>query len=88
MTVQVILLVVLILALLLFPILLARFVKQPHYTYSTLAINAWGLIVIWVFAGDGSLTIRIILTGLLIINTVETLKKYKAFTNEQKAERH
>ncbi len=81
MTLQEILLIVVVLALLLLPILLARYVKQPIYTYSVFAINVLVLILVWGFAGDGSLPLRIIVTVFVIKNTAETLKKYKVFSN-------
>lgn len=79
MTLSEILLIIAIVVILIIQSLLTKRIKQPLNTYVNLTIGLLLLILVWFFAGDGSLPLRIIITVHVIISTIKTIKEYKEF---------
>ncbi len=83
MTLSEILLIIAIVALLIIQSLLTKRIKQPLNTYVNLTIGLLLLILVWFFAGDGSLPLRIVITVHVIISAIKTIKVYKEFSGRR-----
>ncbi len=79
MTFNEIVLISVIVALLIIPPLFVKRIRQPLNTYVKLTIGLLLLILVWVFAGEGSLPLRIIITAIVIKSALKTIKEYKEF---------
>ena len=79
-----IILIIAIVALLTVPSLFLKRIREPLKTYAKLTIGLILLILVWFFTAEGSLPLRIIVTAVVIKNTIKTLKDYNEFKRGHK----
>ena len=88
MTLNEILLLIAIVVLLIIPSLLVKRISQPLKTYVNLATGLLLLILVWFFAGDGSLPLKVVITTFVIKSAIETIKEYKEFARRADVENY
>jgi hypothetical protein len=84
MTVNEILLMVVFIALLIIPSWLLKRIKQPLNTYIKLASGLLLLILIWFFADKGSLSLKGLMTIVVVSSMIKTIKDYVDFSRHIK----
>lgn len=88
MTLNEILLVFAFIAALVIPSLLLKRVGQPLNMYTKLASGILLLILVWFFAGEGTLPIKVILTTVVVSSAIKTIKDYIDFARQTKTGAH
>jgi uncharacterized membrane protein YoaK (UPF0700 family) len=77
------LIIVFIAAVIMASILLKR-VRQPINTYIRLTSGLLLLILVWFFANEGSLSLKIIMTVIVVSSAIKTTKDYLDFARQTK----
>lgn len=88
MTLNEILLIIAVAVLLVVPSLLIKRERQPLNTYIQLVCGVLLMILVWGFAGEGSLPLIIMVTSIVIKNAFKTWKEYKEFSRRAEIETH
>ena len=86
MTLNEVLLIIACIVALIVPSLILRRTRQPLNTYIKLTSGAFLLILFWFFADEGSLSIKVIMTTIVVSSTIKTLKDYMQFSRQRKGE--
>ncbi len=77
-----ILLIIVIVALLVLPPYIFNRIKEPFRTYGSIFIGLILLILVWFFTAEGSLPLRIIVTAVVIKNTLKSIQEYNEFKHQ------
>jgi uncharacterized membrane protein YoaK (UPF0700 family) len=88
MTLNEILLIIAFIALLTTPSLILRRVRQPLNTYIKLTSGFLLLLLVWFFADEGSLLVKLIMTTIVVSAQIKTLKEYLDSSRQTKRESH
>jgi len=88
MTLNEILLVIAFIGALVIPSLLLKRVRQPLNTYIKLASGLLLLALVWFFADEGSLPVKVIFTTVVVSSAIKTIKDYFDFARQTKTRAH
>lgn len=78
MTLEETLLIIAFAAALIIPSFLQKKLRQPLNTYSKLLAGALLLVLAWFFAADGPVAVKVIITTLVVLTSIKTIRDFKS----------
>jgi hypothetical protein len=88
MTLNEILLITGVMTVLIIPYLLMKRIKKPINTYIRLTSGLLLLILVWFFASDSPLPIKVIMTIIVVSSAIKAIKEYLDFSRHAKTGNH
>lgn len=79
-----ILLIIVIIAMLIIPPVVLKRLRQPINIYIKLSTGLLLLILVWFFADESSLPIKILMTTVIVSSAIRTIKDYLGFARQTK----